>query len=499
MLALFLYLISLTYQPIDEFCYTNINIAELMMRSTKIRVSELKVSGFYVIHMIDFYHRFYPHVIFAFIAVITGINLEQIVLLPLPMLLALLSIWLILKTLCNLSYTLRMIFALIFASTLSMNFLFEFYYISLAFSLLLLYTHIIIKYLFTDSVDSVILYIFLFMAMVFSHYTMAFLAIVIMLTYSLKSKKLSLAAAFVAFFISLELIIYTQTAIAIALTNTIRVHYFQVISNVQEYFRNLFLTIVRPGTHAELNPYFTNSIIQIAGSLNRLLTGFYVIISLLIFLKSNTIIKILKNTRIWAIASLFIAGIFEIIIYILMNFGVVLRFTWIALVLFMAYIWPFSPNIKILFKKTRIYKVLFLIVAAVPLCIIILNFMRSYFFSLEYGADYGNFYQKAHQSSLFFILNNEGNTVFTDHYTAAVMTRVALGLDSKDAIRIVIITEELPELDEGYYVLPLVKAFRGGWFGHISASKLHATLSGENILYNSGFFRIYMPKWKRPS
>ncbi|MEM2374644.1 MAG: hypothetical protein QXI11_09455, partial [Thermoproteota archaeon] len=467
----------------------------LIMRKTKIEVSELDVSGFFVSHMIEFHHRFYPHIMLAFIAMITGVNLEHIVLLPLPMLLALLSIWLILKTLPNLSTTHRMIFALMFASNLSMNFFFEFYYVSLAFSLLLLYTYMILKSSFNDSTRVVVLYILLFMAMVFSHYTAAFLAIIIMFIHRLKSKRLSLVAAFAVLFIALELIIYAQTAIEIALVNMVRIPHSQIIFNVQEYFKNLLSTTAQPGTYAELNPYFNNPIIQIAGSLNRLLTILYVVISLLIFLKPKNTIKSLKDTHTWFIFSLFMTGILEILIYLLMNFGVLLRFTWIVLVLFMAYMWPLSPYTKIQLRKTRIYQVLILIATASIVCITILNFAKSYVFSLEYSVDYNNFCQKAHQSSLFFILNGGKNTVFTDHFTAAVVTQDALSLNSKgSSIRILIIAEELPELDEGYYVLPLVKAFRAGWLGHISASKLHTTLSEKNILYSSGFFRIYMPR-----
>ncbi|MEM4619641.1 MAG: hypothetical protein QW607_05455 [Desulfurococcaceae archaeon] len=491
MLVLFLFFFSLTYQPIDEFCFTNINLAELIMRKTKIEVSELGVSGFFVSHMIEFHHRFYPHIILAFIAMITGVNLEHIVLLPLPMLLALLSIWLILKTIPNLSTTHRMIFALMFASNLSMNFFFEFYYISLAFSLLLLYTYLAFKSSFNDSIHVAVLYILLFMAMVFSYYTAAFLAIIIMFIYRLKSKRLLLVVAFAILFIVLELIIYAQTAIEIALINAARAPYSQIIFNMQEYFKNLLLTTTQPGAYTELNPYFNNPIIQVVGSLNRPLTILYVIISLLILLKSKSTIKSIKGTYTWFIFSLFIAGIFEILIYLFMNFGVLLRFTWVALVLFMAYIWPHSLNTKI--RKTGTYQVLILIAATLIVCITILNFTKSYVFSLEYGADYNNFYQKAHQSSLYFILNG-GNTVFTDHFTAAVITQDALSLDNRGNILILIIGEELSELDEGHYVLPLVKAFRAGWFGHIFASKFHTTLSWENILYTSGFFKIYMSK-----
>jgi len=492
MLVLFLFFSSLTYQPIDEFCFTNINLAGLIMRKTKIEVSELGVSGFFVSHMIEFHHRFYPHIMLAFIAMITGVNLEHIVLLPLPMLLALLSIWLILKTLPNLSTTHRMIFALMFASNLSMNFFFEFYYISLAFSLLLLYTYIVLKSSFNDSTRVVVLYILLFMAMVFSHYTAAFLAIIIMFIYRLKSKRLSLVAAFAVLFIAIELIIYSQTAIEIALVNAARAPISQIVFNVQEYFKNLLSTTAQPGTYAELNPYFINPIIQIAGSLNRPLTILYVIISLLVSLKSKNTIKSLRDSHTWFIFSLSIAGMIELLIYLFMNFGVLLRFTWITLVLFMAYIWPLSPCTKIQFRRTRIYQVLILMAIVSIVCITTLNFAKSYVFSLEYGVDYNNFCQKAHQSSLFFILNGGKNTVFTDHFTAAVVTQDALSQGSNT--RILIIAEELPELDEGYYVLPLVKALRAGWLGHISASKLHITLSEKNILYSSGFFRIYMPR-----
>ncbi|MEM4489147.1 MAG: hypothetical protein QXK88_10215 [Desulfurococcaceae archaeon] len=467
-----------------------------MIRNKKIEVSELGVSGFFISHMVEFYHRFHPHVMLASISMITGVDPKHIVLLPLPMFLALLSIWLILRTLSNLSPIHRMIFALIFSSNLSMNFFFEFYYISLAFSLLLLYTYIVLKFSLNDSAGVVVLYILLFMAMVFSHYAAAFIAIIIMFMLGLKSKRLSLVVAFVVLFISLELIIYVQTAIEIALANAARTPHSQIIFNVQEYLKNLLSTTAQPSLYAELNPYFVNPIIQIAGSLIRPLIILYVITSLLIFLKSKTIIRFLKDKRTWTIFSLFIAGIFETLIYLLMNFGVLLRFTWIVLVLFMVYIWPLLPDVKIRFRKTSLYRVLILIVAVSSVCIMILNFTKSYVFSLEYGVDYNNFYQKAHQSSLFFMsfISNEGSIVFTDHFTAAVMTNDALSLESKRNIRISIITEELPELDEGYYVLPIVKAFRAGWFGHIPASKLHTILSIMDILYSSGSFRIYMPR-----
>ncbi|MEM4887806.1 MAG: hypothetical protein QXJ64_00010 [Thermosphaera sp.] len=308
----------------------------------------------------------------------------------------------------------------------------------------------------------------------------------------LKSKRLLLVATFLILFISIELVIYVQTAIQTALANAISITYSQIIHNVQEYLKNLFLTSVQSSSYTELNPYLVNSIIQIAGSLNRLLMFLYVTISLLIFLKSKTIIRFLKDKRTWAIISLFTAGISETLVYLFMNFGVLLRFTWIVLVLFMAYIWPLFPDAETRFRKSNAYKVLILIIAVSTVCMVIMNFTRSYVFSLEYGADYSNFYQKAHQSSLFFILNDGGGTVFTDHFTAAVMTNDALSLESKRDIRILIIVEESPELDKGYYVLPVVKAFRAGWFGHVSASKLHTILSMENIIYNSGFFRIYM-------
>ncbi|MEM2057524.1 MAG: hypothetical protein QXO76_04655, partial [Thermoproteota archaeon] len=433
-----------------------------------------------------------PHAIIAIIALVTGVNSKFIVLLPLPVLLAFLSIWLLLKSLTKLPKSYKAIFTLMFAANLSMYFFFEFYYLSLAFSLFLLFTYTTFEVSLTASHNAAILYFLLFVALVFSHYTAALLAVMIMFMYKFRSGRLSLALVFAATFVSVELLIYTQTALEIALANAVRTPSSHILFNISEYFRNMLLTIRQPITYAELNPYFDNVISQITGSVNRILIILYFAVSLLVFLKSKNITEFIKDAVTWPILLLFAVGIFEIIMYLYAGFGgVLLRITWVALVIFMANICPFTSNAKLKAKKQKFVKILTLIAIALAISIVITNFMKSFSFSMDYGMDYNGFYQKAALTSSYLILYGCGGSVYTDHFTGAIITYNAIKLDKDRDLRVIIIDKEVLEKATGYYVLPLVKAFRAGWLGYIPSQEFHKSSSEADVYYISGFFRIY--------
>jgi len=479
-----LFFVYLPFQPVDEFCFTNINAAELIINGRT--PGELSVSGFFVLHLIEFYHRFYPHMIFAVLSTVSGVKPDALIFWPIPIFLAFLSLWLILKTI-NTSVLNRTIFTLLFASTLSMNFFFESYYISFAFSLFFLFAYLILKHQNNESLITIILWILLFLAITFSHYTAAVSAIILMFLCRLRTKRLWLVIVFIVTFISLEVIIYTQTAVQIALFNAVRTPPQQILFDIQTYLKNLILATSQPSTYAVINPYFNNSIIQITGSLNRLVLITYLFLSFAIIYKSKNLITIKKDTRFWFILSLFVAGIFEVLIYLFIGFGGILqRILSIALFIFMSYLWPpiLTKNSR---NKSTICKILAGITIALAICLPILNFMRSYTFSLEYGADYNHFYQRTNEPILFFLLHKV-SLVYTDHYTCAILTYKAVHMDIKQNLQTIILTDELAEINTGYFILPYVKALRVGWRGYILSSNFHSMFIQRNIIYNSRFF-----------
>jgi|GEM_PF-2939427 len=478
--------VYLPLQPVDEFCFTNINAAELIIDGRS--PSELRVSGFFVSHLIEFYHRFYPHMIFAVLSTVTGVKPDLLILWPAPIILAFLSLWLSLKII-NASIFSRTLFVSLFVSTLSMNFFFEFYYISFGFSLFLLFAYLILRYRNDESPIMIILWIMLFLAMAFSHYAAAVSAIVLLFLHRLRTRRLWLVVAFIAIFISLEVITYTQTSIQIALFNMAHSSSQQIYFNLQKYFENLISTTSQPSAFIMVDPYFTNPIIQTAGSLNRIASIAYIVLTIIILYRSKNVNLFIRDVRFWFILSLYATGIVEVIIYLLMNFGILQRLTTIALLVLMAYLWP-PTLIKNNQNKSVICSFLAVIAVLLATCLPILNFARTYTFSLEYGTDYYDFCQKANQPILFLLLHN-GSLIYTDHYTDAILTYKAIHLNIKHSLQTVILKDELPASNTGYFLLPSVKALRAGWSGHIPSSNFLPMLIEGNVIYTSGSFQIY--------
>jgi glucose-6-phosphate-specific signal transduction histidine kinase len=61
-------------------------------------------------------------------------------------------------------------------------------------------------------------------------------------------------------------------------------------------------------------------------------------------------------------------------------------------------------------------------------------------------------------------------------------------MDIKQNLQTIILTDELAEINTGYFILPYVKALRVGWRGYILSSNFHSMFIQRNIIYNSRFF-----------
>jgi hypothetical protein len=369
-----------------------------------------------------------------------------------------------------------------------MNSLFPFYYIPYGFSLFFMFAYLILKQS-NGSPFTTILLILLFLAMTFSYYTSAFVAIILAFLFRLRTKRLWLVMSFVVIFISVEVIIYTQTAIQVALFNAAHSSTQQICFNLQKYFEELILTTSQPGAYVIIIPYFINPILQVVGSLNRIFIILYIISSFLLNIYIKRMIKFARDLRFWFVMSLAITAVLEIFVYLFMNYQVVLRTMTIALILFMAYFWP-PELLNKLHDKAVIYRLLAVIIVTSAVCLPILNFTRSYIFSIDYGSDYGNFYQKANDPILFLLLH-EANLVYTDHLTDAILTYKAIHLDIKYNLRTVVITKESTKVNTGCFILPCVKVLSTGWEGYIPSLDFRSMFVQKNIIYTSGFFIIY--------
>jgi hypothetical protein len=493
--TLIVFTMAMVYLPlhpvIDDFRFTNVNAALLI--SNKKMPNDLRISGLFFWHLNEFYHRFFPHIILAILSIITTIDMLEITYLPISVFLMFLSLLLILGKITSSSLA-RVLFAVYYFTILAMSFMYVFYYISFGYSLFILLSYLLIRNEEDTSFKCVFILHLLFIAIVFSYYTSAVLAIVLILLYSLRRKNIRLSINFLFIFIISEVILFSQSAILKILPDIVHTSLQGILNYfLAEYFQKLNIITLQSKISSLFNPYLDSPIINVLGFVNRVFIIIYVFIGLIINLrKIQNIFKVkfLQDKYFWFILTFFISAFIEDFIYIAVNYGIMQRSTTIALIFLMAYLWP-DEQFRIKKNDFAICKFLALVMFIIMFLLIPLNFIRTYTYSIRFGVDYGNFLQKANHSLLFFLSFCDVNIVSSDHITASFLTFKAIQLDIKYNLRILILSvpnQTLPS--DSCIILPCVKALSFGWFGFKPLSDFLSLLGQKDIIYMSNFYII---------
>jgi hypothetical protein len=492
----FVFAMTIVYLPLhparEDYRFTNVNAALLI--SNKKLPTDLRISGLFIWHLNEYYHRFFPHIILAFLSIITTIDVLEITYLPISVFLVFLSLFLILEKITT-SMLARALFAVYYFVILAMMFMYIFCYITFGLSLFILLAYLLIRNEGDISFKSVLIFNLLFIAMTLSYYTSAVLAIVLTFLYGLRRKNMLLSINFLFTFITVELILCSRTIILTILPDIVRAPLQRILFYLQEYFLKLITTTVQSKIYTVFNPYLDNPIIQILGFINRAFIMLYVFIGLILNvhkIKKISKVKFIQDEYFWFILTFIISGFFEDFIYILANYGIMQRITTIALIFLMAYLWP-DEQFKIQKNDFAIHKFLAALMFIIMFLLIPLNFMRSYTFSIIFGIDYGNFLQKVHHSLVFFLAFCNKNIVYSDHITGSILTYKAIQLDIKYNLKILVLTAANQTLaSDSCIILPHVKAVSSGWEGFIPLSDFLSLLKQKDIIYASNFFTIYI-------